>query len=212
MLYVAVDERVSEDPVQQGVPGQVQDAVGHLVDPFGSLGGREHGEADVLEDVDVDVWNREHGSADQHAEQSAEWRTERRHMDEQPVLRIQTKGYHGNGPDDGRRRLSSEVSKRHHGRDDGDGQGRHEQVDHPGQEGDLPGAGVSEADDVSVGVMQFNVGVDADPGREGPAYLDEEHGPDLGPDPGLAQRPMTRQMSPFNGYDAVGHAHQQDAQ
>lgn len=48
MLHVAVNKRVSKHPVQQDVPGQVQDPVGHLVDPLGSAGGREHVEADVL--------------------------------------------------------------------------------------------------------------------------------------------------------------------
>lgn len=48
VLHVAVDERVSKHPVQQEVPGQVQDAVAHLVDPFGSVGRGEHVEADVL--------------------------------------------------------------------------------------------------------------------------------------------------------------------
>lgn len=49
VLHVAADERVSEDPVEQRVAGQVQHPVGHLVDPLGPLGGREHGEADVLQ-------------------------------------------------------------------------------------------------------------------------------------------------------------------
>lgn len=48
MLHVAVDERVSKHPVQQDVAGQVQDAVGHLVDPLRSPGRGEHVEADVL--------------------------------------------------------------------------------------------------------------------------------------------------------------------
>lgn len=45
---MAVNERVSEGPVQHRVPGQVQDAVSHLVDPFGPAGRREHGQADML--------------------------------------------------------------------------------------------------------------------------------------------------------------------
>jgi len=45
---VAVDERVSEQQVQQRVARQVQDPVGHLVDPLGPVGGGEHVEADVL--------------------------------------------------------------------------------------------------------------------------------------------------------------------
>lgn len=48
VLHVTVDKRVSKHPVQQEVPRQVQDAVGHLVDPLGSAGRREHVEADVL--------------------------------------------------------------------------------------------------------------------------------------------------------------------
>lgn len=48
VLHVAVDKRVSEHPVQQGVTRQVQYPVGHLVDPLGSAGRREHVEANVL--------------------------------------------------------------------------------------------------------------------------------------------------------------------
>lgn len=48
VLHVAVDKRVSKDPVQQRVTRQVQDSVGHLVDPLGPAGRREHGQADVL--------------------------------------------------------------------------------------------------------------------------------------------------------------------
>lgn len=48
MLHVAVYKRVSERPVQQEVTWQVQDAVGHLVDPLRSTGRGEHVEADVL--------------------------------------------------------------------------------------------------------------------------------------------------------------------
>lgn len=49
VLHVAVNERVSKHPVQQEVTRQVQDSVGHLVDPLRSLGRREHVEADVLQ-------------------------------------------------------------------------------------------------------------------------------------------------------------------
>lgn len=48
VLHVAVDQRVSKNPVQQDVPWEVQDSVGHLVDPLGSAGRGEHVEADVL--------------------------------------------------------------------------------------------------------------------------------------------------------------------
>lgn len=48
VLHVAVDKRVSKNPVQQRVTRQVQDSVGHLVDPLGSAGRGEHGEADML--------------------------------------------------------------------------------------------------------------------------------------------------------------------
>lgn len=48
VLHVAVDKRVSEHPVQHGVTWQVQDSVGHLVDPLRTAGRREHVEADVL--------------------------------------------------------------------------------------------------------------------------------------------------------------------
>lgn len=46
---MTVDKRVSKDPVQQQVPGQVQDPVSHLVDPLWSVCWGEHGEADVLQ-------------------------------------------------------------------------------------------------------------------------------------------------------------------
>lgn len=38
-----------KSPVQQRITGQVQDSVGHLVNPLWSLGWREHGKADVLQ-------------------------------------------------------------------------------------------------------------------------------------------------------------------
>ena len=37
VLHMAADERVSEDPVQQRVAGQIQNPVGHLVYPLGPL-------------------------------------------------------------------------------------------------------------------------------------------------------------------------------
>lgn len=43
------------------------------------------------------------------------------------------------------------------------------------------------------------------------SHLDEEDGPELGPGLGLAQRPVARQMGPFEGDDGVSHAHQQNA-
>ena len=49
VLHVAVDKRVSKNPVEHGVTRQVQDPVGHLVDPLWSAGRREHVEADVLQ-------------------------------------------------------------------------------------------------------------------------------------------------------------------
>lgn len=48
MLYMAVYERVSEGPVQKRVPGKVQHAVGHLIDPFGPARRWKHGQTDVL--------------------------------------------------------------------------------------------------------------------------------------------------------------------
>lgn len=45
---MAADQRVSEGPVQQEVPRQVQDPVGHLVDPLGCFLHGEHGQTDVL--------------------------------------------------------------------------------------------------------------------------------------------------------------------
>lgn len=48
VFHVTVDEGVSEDPVQQGVPGKVQNPVGHLVNPLGPAGRGEHRQADVL--------------------------------------------------------------------------------------------------------------------------------------------------------------------
>lgn len=48
VLHVAVDERVPEHPVQQEIPGQVQNPVAHLVDPLRSAGRGEHVQADVL--------------------------------------------------------------------------------------------------------------------------------------------------------------------
>lgn len=45
--------------------------------------------------------------------------------------------------------------------DDGHGQGSDEQVDGARQEGDLPNAGVTQSDDVSVGVMHLNVALNA---------------------------------------------------
>ncbi len=49
VLHVTADERVSKHPVQQEVPRQVQDSVGHLVDPLWSTRWGEHVEADVLQ-------------------------------------------------------------------------------------------------------------------------------------------------------------------
>lgn len=49
VLHMAVDKRVSKHPVQQEVPRQVQDSVGHLVDPLRPAGRREHVEANVLQ-------------------------------------------------------------------------------------------------------------------------------------------------------------------
>lgn len=48
VLHVAVDQRVSEHPVQQRVTGQVQDAVGHLVNSLWSTGRGKHRQTDVL--------------------------------------------------------------------------------------------------------------------------------------------------------------------
>lgn len=54
VFHVTVDEGVSEDPVQQGVPGKVQNPVGHLVNPLGPTGRGEHRQADVLYRTGVD--------------------------------------------------------------------------------------------------------------------------------------------------------------
>lgn len=110
MFHMAVDKRVSKNPVQHGVTWQVQDSVGHLVDPLWSARRGEHGEANVLENVDVDVRHREHCSADEHAEQSAERRVEPGDVDQQPVLRVQTQRYHQNGPNDVSQRVSFELT------------------------------------------------------------------------------------------------------
>lgn len=88
VLHVTVDKRVSKDPVQQRVPGQVQDPVCHLIHSLRSACWGEHGKADVLKNVDMNIRHREHRSADEHAEQSAERRLEPRDVDQQPVLRI----------------------------------------------------------------------------------------------------------------------------
>lgn len=50
VLHVAADERVAEGPVEQGITGQVEHAQAHLVDALGLPIGREHGEADVLQE------------------------------------------------------------------------------------------------------------------------------------------------------------------
>lgn len=63
-----------------------------------------------LEYVDVDVGHREHGSADQHAEQGAEGRREAGDVDQQPVLRVQTQSHHQDGPEHQHHRVSLEVS------------------------------------------------------------------------------------------------------
>lgn len=57
------------------------------------------------------------------------------------------------------------------GRDDGDGQRRDEQVDGSRQEGHLPGAGVSQADHISVSVMHLNMSLNTCPRRERAAHL-----------------------------------------
>lgn len=49
------------------------------------------------------------------------------------------------------------------GCDDGDGQRRDEQVDGSRQEGHLPGAGVSQADHISVGVMHLHMSLNTRP-------------------------------------------------
>lgn len=55
--------------------------------------------------------------------------------------------------------------------DDRHGQRSHEKVDDPGQEGDLPHTGVTQADNVGVGVVHLDVALDASLGREGAADL-----------------------------------------
>lgn len=50
VLHMAADERVAEGPVEQGVAGQVEHAQAHQVDALGLPIGREHGEADVLQE------------------------------------------------------------------------------------------------------------------------------------------------------------------
>lgn len=55
--------------------------------------------------------------------------------------------------------------------DDGHGQRRHEKVDGTRQEGHLPHTGVTQADDVGVGVVHLDVAMDASLGREGAADL-----------------------------------------
>lgn len=57
VLHVAADERVAEGPVEQGVAGQVEHAQAHQVDALGLPIGREHGEADVLQER----WGGSHG-------------------------------------------------------------------------------------------------------------------------------------------------------
>lgn len=63
-----------------------------------------------LENVDVYVGHREHGSARQHAEQSSEGRLEAGDMDQQPVLGVQAQQDHQDGPEHAGSRLSTEVS------------------------------------------------------------------------------------------------------
>lgn len=53
MLHMAADERVAKGPVEQGIAGQVEDTQAHQVDPLGFPIGREHGEADVLQERQV---------------------------------------------------------------------------------------------------------------------------------------------------------------
>lgn len=55
--------------------------------------------------------------------------------------------------------------------DDRHGQGSYEQVDGARQEGELPHAGVSQSNDVRVGVVHLNVAMDAGSRREGAADL-----------------------------------------
>lgn len=63
-----------------------------------------------LEDVDVDVRHREHGSACQHAEQRRGGRLEPGHVDEQPVLRVETQRDQQHSPSDLQPTLSSELT------------------------------------------------------------------------------------------------------
>lgn len=56
VLHVAVDERVPERPVQQEIPGQVQNPVAHLVDPLRSAGRGEHVQADVLKHTHTHIF------------------------------------------------------------------------------------------------------------------------------------------------------------
>lgn len=55
--------------------------------------------------------------------------------------------------------------------DDRHGQGSYEQVDGARQEGDLPHAGVSQSNDVSVSVVHLNVALNAGSRRERAADL-----------------------------------------
>lgn len=66
------------------------------------------------------------------------------------------------------------LTERHQRGDDGHGQRSREEVDAPGQEGDLPHAGVPQADDVGVGVVHLDVALDASLGREGAADLSRQ--------------------------------------
>lgn len=55
------------------------------------------------------------------------------------------------------------LTDRNKWRDDGHSQGGYEQVDGPRQEGDLPHAGVTQSNDISVSVMHLDVALYAGP-------------------------------------------------
>lgn len=93
VLHVAADERVAEAPIKQCIAGQVEHTQTHLLNALGLPISRKHGEADVLEYVDVDVGVGQERAGEQHAEQGRPRRLEARDMAQQAVMAAQPQGH-----------------------------------------------------------------------------------------------------------------------
>ena len=163
---------MAEAVVQHEVARQVEDPGGHLVDLLGPVLQRVHGQADVLEDVDVDVG---HGQdpAGHHRHGQGLPQRQAGHVDEEVQVGPHAQGCQQSEAEE----LEPLAPERCHGDergDDWDEEGRDEHVEVGGHEGHLPRAGVPYADDVGVRVVLLDVNRDARIRRKSSAHVGEE--------------------------------------